>query len=92
MSLFGECVDCGEHAPLRLKPDVAVGDQSRPSVCDRCHDRREELSARYVCCEECGDRLPESRATSLDVSGPNEYYPEFIHFCPTHGPTVEEAA
>lgn len=41
--LYGECVDCGEDAQLRYKPDVPRSEQSRPSICWQCHDRREEL-------------------------------------------------
>lgn len=37
-----------------------------------------------VHCEHCGARVPMSRATSLDVSTADEYYPELIYFCPTH--------
>lgn len=43
MSLFGNCEDCGEGAQLRYKPDVPLSEQSRPSVCWRCRDRREQL-------------------------------------------------
>lgn len=43
MSLFGTCEDCGEGAHLRYKPDVPMDDQSRPSICDRCRHRREEM-------------------------------------------------
>ncbi|WP_121743883.1 hypothetical protein [Natronorubrum halophilum] len=42
MSLYGVCYDCGKHATLRYKPDVALDDQPRPSVCNVCRSRREE--------------------------------------------------
>lgn len=42
MSLYGICHDCGDQAPLRHKPDIALDDQPRPSVCNRCRMRREE--------------------------------------------------
>ncbi|GAA0196905.1 MULTISPECIES: hypothetical protein [Bacillati] len=41
MSLIGDCEDCGAGAQLRYKPDVPHSEQSRPSVCPHCHDRRE---------------------------------------------------
>lgn len=43
MSLFGSCVDCERDAHLRYKPDVDLDKQTRPSVCPRCRDRREEM-------------------------------------------------
>lgn len=43
MSLFGSCEDCGSAARLRHKPDVPLDEQSRPSVCARCRDKREEI-------------------------------------------------
>lgn len=43
MSLYGTCDDCGDGAHLRYKPDVPMDKQSRPSICDRCRDRREEM-------------------------------------------------
>ena len=83
MSLIGTCSDCGTSGvSLRYKPGVSVNEQSRPSVCDRCRDFREEQATHYVPCEECGDRVPSERAHSLDVTAEDEYYPEFIHFCP----------
>lgn len=42
MSLFGYCEDCGEAAHLGYKPGVPIEEQSAPSVCWRCRDRREE--------------------------------------------------
>jgi len=44
MSLLGECTDCGSVAPLRYKPSVPLDNQTRPSLCGRCRDRREELA------------------------------------------------
>ena len=41
MSLFGHCDDCGLVDHLRYKPDVELGEQSRPSVCRRCFELRE---------------------------------------------------
>lgn len=52
------------------------------SYCESCKVETEP----HVVCEECGDRLPQSRASNLDVSPDDEYYPEFIYFCPTHAP------
>lgn len=43
MSLFGSCDDCDRARQLRYKPDVPLDEQSRPSVCARCRDKREEL-------------------------------------------------
>lgn len=43
MTLFGECADCGESAALRFKPDVPASEQSAPSICQRCHDLRDEM-------------------------------------------------
>jgi DNA-directed RNA polymerase subunit RPC12/RpoP len=91
MSLIGTCSDCGTGGvSLRYKPGVSVNEQSRPSVCDRCRDFREEQATHHVTCEECGDRLPSERAKSLDVTAEDEYYPEFIYFCPTCGPEVND--
>ncbi|MXV62812.1 hypothetical protein GS429_12195 [Natronorubrum sp. JWXQ-INN-674] len=42
MSLYGVCDDCGDQATLRYKPDLALDDQPRPSVCNCCRMRREE--------------------------------------------------
>ncbi|WP_440769936.1 hypothetical protein [Natronorubrum sp. DTA28] len=42
MSLYGLCYDCGAQATLRYKPDVALDDQPRQSVCNGCRMRREE--------------------------------------------------
>lgn len=87
MSLIGTCSDCGTGGvSLRYKPEVPINEQSRPSICDRCRDFREEQATHYVPCEECGDRLPSERAHSLDVTAEDEYYPKFIHFCPACAP------
>lgn len=32
-------------------------------------------------CESCGNEYPEERMEALDVSEPDEYYPEFIYLC-----------
>lgn len=45
---------------------------------------------RFVNCEECNVLVPETEATSLDMSGPDDYYPDLFWFCSAHGPTVEE--
>jgi hypothetical protein len=88
MALIGTCKDCGARAVLlRYKPETPVSEQSRPSVCDECRSQREARATSYVRCEDCGDRVPEARATGLDVSPPDEYYPEFIHFCPGCAPS-----
>ena len=47
MSLMGECDDCGQTARLRYKPDLRPEEQSRPTVCPRCHNRRERLLEDY---------------------------------------------
>jgi len=91
MSLIGTCSDCGTGGvSLRYKPEVPVNEQSRPSICDRCRDFREEQATHYVPCEKCGDRVPSERAKSLDVTAEDEYYPEFIHFCPTCRPDAND--
>jgi hypothetical protein len=91
MSLIGTCSDCGTGGvSLRYKPEVPVNEQSRPSICDRCRDFREEQATQYVRCEECGDRVPSERAHSLDVAAEDEYYPKFIHFCPTCRPDTND--
>jgi len=91
MSLIGTCSDCGTGGvSLRYKPEVPINEQSRPSICDRCRDFREEQATHYVPCEECGDRLPSERAHSLDVTAEDEYYPEFIHFCPSCRPEAND--
>lgn len=67
---------------------VAIGELKRvrgDEHCDSCQHDTEE----YVRCETCGDRVPRPRATGVDVSPEDEYYPEFIHFCPTHAPSEE---
>lgn len=88
MSLIGSCADCGAHGvPLRYKPETPVSEQPRPSVCDQCRSQREARATNYVRCEDCGDRVSEARATGLDVSPPDEYYPEFIHVCPGCAPS-----
>jgi len=88
MSLVGTCDDCGVvGVPLRYKPETPVSEQPRPSVCERCRSHRESQATTFVRCEDCGDRVPESRATGMDVSPPDGYYPEFIHFCPGCAPT-----
>jgi len=88
VGLIGSCEDCGATGvPLQYKPGKPVNEQSRPSVCDRCRDRRKEQATIWVRCEDCGDRLPSDRATSLDVTPDDEYYPEFIHFCPGCAPS-----
>lgn len=56
------------------------------SYCESCKVETEP----HVVCEECGDRLPQSRASNLDVSPDDEYYPEFIYFCPTHAPGSDD--
>lgn len=48
MTLIGECADCGADAPLRFKPIKPIGDQSRPTVCARCHDLRQEIAAEHT--------------------------------------------
>jgi hypothetical protein len=42
-----------------------------------------------VRCEGCGQRVPQASADQVDVTPPDEYYPEFIHLC---GDCVEEGA
>ena len=59
MSLIGVCSDCGRGAQLRYKPDVSIDQQSRPSVCARCRDLREELVMDHV-------REVEHRGLDLD--------------------------
>lgn len=66
----------------------AIGEAKRirgDEYCDGCKHDTEE----YVRCETCGDRVPQPRATGVDVSLEDEYYPEFIYFCPTHAPSKE---
>lgn len=43
MSLIGRCDDC-EREGMRLhkKPDVSRDEQTRPSICRGCRDRRQE--------------------------------------------------
>lgn len=55
--------------------------------CDACQHDTEDA----VVCETCGDRVPRSRATGVDVSSPDEYYPEYVYFCPTHAPDSGES-
>jgi hypothetical protein len=43
MGLIGSCADCDRTRNLRHKPDVPMSEQSRPSVCDECYHRREEM-------------------------------------------------
>ncbi len=62
-----------------------LGEAARVSGEDYCESCRHD-DEQYVRCEACGDRLPEWRATGVDVSPPDEYYPEFIYFCPADAP------
>lgn len=32
-------------------------------------------------CEHCGTRAPGEHMTAVDISGEDEYYPEFIYLC-----------
>lgn len=32
-------------------------------------------------CEDCGREYPEEQMRGIDVSGPEEYYPEFVYLC-----------
>lgn len=74
-----------EHDPFacsRCGGYIGEAARIRGEYCDDCkRDDRE-----YVPCRTCGDRVPESRATSVDVTPADEYYPTFIYFCPTHAP------
>jgi len=67
------CSKCGVHIGFG-------GDE----YCDGC---AREIGAKPPLrrCEHCGQRAPEEHMTAVDVSGPDEYYPEFIHFCPSCG-------
>ena len=43
-----------------------------------------------VGCHRCNARIPQAMAVSIDVSAPDEYYPEYQHFCPGCSPLVSE--
>jgi hypothetical protein len=63
------CSKCGTHIG-------AFGGE----YCDGC---AREIGAKPPLrrCIECGDRYPEDRMKALDVSLPDEYYPEFEYIC-----------
>lgn len=57
---------------------------------DTCADCGRDLALRshasdcsqlVVRCEECGERVAQGQTNQIDVSLPDEYYPEFIHLC-----------
>jgi len=57
---------------------------------DTCRDCGRDLAVRshahdcpklVVRCEGCGQRVPQGQASQVDVSPPDEYYPDFIHLC-----------
>lgn len=62
-----------------------IGSAARIRGDDYCEDCQVD-DQEYVPCEKCGDRVPQERATSVDVTPEDEYYPKFIHFCPAHAP------
>ncbi|WP_436347381.1 hypothetical protein [Natronorubrum sp. FCH18a] len=64
MSLYGLCYDCGDQATLRFKPDVALDDQTRPSVCNACRMRREERMVDEFRSERSVPPVPGSRDDS----------------------------
>lgn len=33
-------------------------------------------------CEYCGREVPESKVKTIDLSGPDEYYPDLRYYCP----------
>jgi len=74
-----------EHDPFacsRCGGYIGEAARIRGEYCDDCQGDDQE----YVPCHTCGDRVPLSRAAGVDVTPPDEYYPTFIYFCPTHAP------
>jgi len=44
-----------------------------------------------VRCTACGRRAPEDHMEQIDVSAPDEYYPEFEYLCPSCSGGDEDA-
>jgi len=67
------CSKCGTH--------IGFGTD------DYCEGCQRELGIKPPLrrCRRCGDRLPEEEMEAVDVSPPDEYYPEFEYFCPGCG-------
>jgi len=63
------CSKCGVHIGL-----------SQDDYCESC---AREVGAKPPLqrCLHCGDRLPQEQMESVDISGPDEYYPEIRYFC-----------
>lgn len=64
------CSHCGVHIGM-------LGDD----YCDPC---ARELGTKPPMdrCIECGQRAPQEEMDSIDVSAPDEYYPEIRYLCP----------
>jgi hypothetical protein len=64
------CSKCGVHIG-------SFGDE----YCEPC---AREIGAKPPMerCMHCGQDLPRERAESVDISGPDEYYPEIRYLCP----------
>ncbi|PSQ06640.1 hypothetical protein BRC92_00275 [Halobacteriales archaeon QS_4_69_31] len=83
------CGDCGatfaEAAERERKSQTAPNAGTVAAALDAMDpdDLVTDGGGEWVRCEECGDSLPESRAKHIDISREDEYYPEFVHLCPS---------
>jgi hypothetical protein len=64
------CSKCGVH----------IGAFPQDEYCDGCA-RELGLKPPMVRCTSCGRRAPEEHMEAIDVSPPDEYYPEFEYLC-----------
>jgi hypothetical protein len=63
---------------------VALGSGKRiagDDYCDACQ-REHGMKPPIVRCLDCGENAPQEQCESIDVSGPNEYYPDMRYLCP----------
>lgn len=61
---------------------VYIGSFPREEYCDGCA-RELGLKPPEQRCTGCGDYAPEEAMERIDVSGPEELYPEFEYLCPS---------
>ena len=61
---------------------VYIGSFPRDEYCDGCA-RELGLKPPMVRCMGCGQRAPQDHMDPIDVSPPDEYYPEIEYLCPS---------
>lgn len=65
---------------------------TRTNVEDGRTVQESPANGRTVGCHRCNARIDAAMAVSIDVSAPDEYYPDYQYYCPDHSPLVSGVA